>query len=392
MLFRSYEVLGVPKSASADELKKAYRKKAIEYHPDKNPGDKAAEEKFKEAAEAYEVLSDEAKRRRYDQFGHQGVGGAAGGHGGGGFSGQGMSMDDIFSHFGDIFGGHFGGGGGFGGFSGGGQSRGRSARPKVNKGSDLRVKVKVTLQEIAKGVEKKIKVKKLVACKSCKGTGAENGTSYHTCSHCGGSGVINKVQNTMFGAMQQQAACPNCSGTGKVTDKKCPHCTDGVIREDEIITLNIPAGVYDGMQLSLAGKGNAAKNGGVPGDLIVVIEEIPDKELIRDENDLIYNLMLTFPTAALGGSVEVPTIEGRARIKIAPGTQPGKVLRLKGKGLPSYNGYGTGDLLVNVTVYVPENLSNDDKKAIESLKDSTNFTASESAKEKIFSKIKHMFD
>ncbi len=389
-----YEVLEVSKSASEDEIKKAYRKKAIQYHPDKNPDDKAAEEKFKEAAEAYEILSDPEKRKRYDQFGHQGFSGAGGGAGG--FSGQGMSMEDIFSHFGDIFGGHFsGGGGGFGGFSGfggGGYGGGGQARPRVNKGSDLRVKVKVTLQDVAHGVQKKIKVKKFVACQSCNGTGAENGNSFHTCSNCGGSGTVNRVQNTMFGAMQSQAACPNCKGTGKVIDHKCTHCTDGIRKEDEVITLNIPAGVYDGMQLSMAGKGNAAKNGGVAGDLIIVIEEIPDAELIRDENDLIYNLLLTFPVAALGGSVEVPTIEGKARIKVAPGTQPGKVLRLKGKGLPSVNNYGTGDLLVNVTVYVPENLSDDEKKSIEKLKDSPNFTASKSVKEKIFSKFKHMFE
>ncbi|MEG1586564.1 MAG: molecular chaperone DnaJ [Bacteroidales bacterium] len=390
-----YEVLGVSKGATADEIKKAYRKKAIEFHPDKNPGDKAAEEKFKEAAEAYEILSDPDKRKRYDQFGHQGVGGAAGagaGGFGGGFSGQGMSMEDIFSQFGDIFGGHFGGGGGFGGFSGYGGGGGSASRPRVNKGSDLRVKVKVTLQDVAHGVEKKIKVKKLVACKACNGTGAENGNSFHTCTTCGGAGTVNRVQNTMFGSMQTQAACPTCNGTGKVVDHKCSQCSDGVKREDEVITLNIPAGVYDGMQLSMAGKGNAAKNGGQPGDLIIVIEEIPDADLIRDENDLIYNLLLNFPVAALGGSVEVPTIDGKARINIAAGTQPGKVLRLKGKGLPSVNNYGTGDLLVNVTVYVPESLSDEEKKSIERLKDSPNFTASKSVKEKIFSKFKHMFE
>ncbi len=393
-----YEVLDVSKSATAEEIKKAYRKKAIQFHPDKNPGDKQAEENFKEAAEAYEVLSDPEKRKRYDQFGHQGVGGAAGGGGYGGFSGQGMSMEDIFSHFGDIFGGHFsgGGGGGFGGFSGfgggGGGYGGGQTRQRVNKGADLRVKVKVTLQDVAHGVEKKIKVKKNVSCQACNGTGAENGSSFHTCSTCGGSGTVNRVQNTMFGAMETQATCSACNGTGKVVDHKCNQCTDGVRKEDEIITLNIPAGVYDGMQLSMSGKGNAAKNGGKPGDLIIVIEEIPDPELIRDGNDLVYNLMLTFPTAALGGSVEVPTVDGKARIKIAPGTQPGKVLRLKGKGLPSVNEYGTGDLLVNVTVYIPEELSDEEKKSIEKLKDSPNFTASKSVKEKIFSKFKHMFE
>ena len=389
-----YEVLEVSKSATAEEIKKAYRKKAIQYHPDKNPGDKDAEEKFKEAAEAYEILSDADKKRRYDQFGHQGVGGAAGGgYGGGGFSGGGMSMDDIFSQFGDIFGGHFSGGssGGFGGFSGFG-GRQSSAKPKVNKGSDLRVKVKVTLKDVAHGVEKKIKIKKNVSCSSCRGTGAENGTSFHTCSTCNGTGTVNRVQQTMFGAMQSQSACPNCSGTGKIIDKKCPNCNSGVKQEEEIITINIPKGVYDGMQLSMAGKGNAAKNGGIPGDLIVLIEEIPDEELIRDENDVVYNLLLPFPTAALGGAVEVPTIDGRARINIAAGTQPGKVLRLKGKGLPSYGGYGTGDELINVSVYVPQNLSSTEKQSIETFKDSPNFTASKSVKDSIFSKFKHFFD
>ena len=382
-----YEVLEVSKGASADEIKKAYRKKAIQYHPDKNPGDKAAEEKFKEAAEAYEILSDEEKRRRYDQFGHQGAAGQGGGFGG--FSGGGMSMEDIFSQFGDIFGGGGGFSGGFGGFSGGGR---QSSKPKVNKGSDLRVKVKVTLKDVAHGLEKKIKVKKYVACTYCKGTGAENGTSFHTCSTCNGTGSVNRVQQTMFGAMQSQSACPNCHGTGKIIDKKCSHCDNGVKYEEEIITMKIPAGVYDGMQLSMSGKGNAAKNGGIPGDLIIAIEEIPDAELIRDDNDVVYNLLLPFPTAALGGSVEVPTIDGKAKINIAAGTQPGKGLRLRGKGLPTYNGHGTGDELINVTVYIPENLSGAEKQSIEAFKDSPNFTASKSVKDSIFSKFKHFFD
>ena len=384
-----YEVLGVAKGAAADEIKKAYRKKAIQYHPDKNPGDKAAEDKFKEAAEAYEVLSDDAKRKRYDQFGHQGVGGGAGAGGfGGGFGGQGMSMEDIFSQFGDIFGGG-GGFGGFGGFGGGGRS---SARPRQSKGADLRVKVKVTLADVAKGVEKKIKVRKAVACSVCHGTGAENGTSFHTCGTCKGTGTITRMQNTMFGAMQQQDVCPTCHGKGKIIDRACPACDQGVRQEEEIITLKIPAGVYDGMQLSMAGKGNAAKFGGKPGDLIIVIEELPHEELIRDENDIVFNLMLDFATAALGGSVEVTTIDGKARIKIGAGTQPGKVLRLKGKGLPNVNGYGQGDLLVRVSVYVPEELTEEEKKSIEKLKDAPHFTASDSVKKSIFSKLKHMFE
>ncbi|MCP9611052.1 molecular chaperone DnaJ [Coprobacter tertius] len=377
-----YEVLEVSKTATAEEIKKAYRKKAIQFHPDKNPGDKVAEEKFKEAAEAYEVLSDPDKRGRYDQFGHAGVGGASGA---GGFGGAGMSMEDIFSHFGDIFGGGFGG---FSGFGGGSRSR-----RHVNRGSDLRVKVKLTLKEIATGVEKKIKVKKYVACKSCNGTGAENGTSYTTCSTCNGSGVVTRVQQTILGAMQSTTTCPTCGGEGRIITSKCKECNgEGVRLEEEVITLNIPAGVADGMQLSMSGKGNAARHGGVNGDLLILIEEEEHPELLRDENDLIYNLLLDFSTAALGGSVEVPTIDGKAKVKIEPGTQPGKVLRLRGKGLPSVNRYGVGDLLVNVSVYIPESLNAEEKKMIEKLSGSENFKPTKSVKDKIFSKLKHMFD
>ncbi|MGE4514694.1 MAG: DnaJ domain-containing protein, partial [Chryseobacterium sp.] len=290
-----YEILGVSKSATADEIKKAYRKKAIQFHPDKNPGDKQAEENFKEAAEAYEVLSDPQKRQRYDQFGHAGVGSAASG---GGFGGAGMSMDDIFSHFGDIFGGHFGGFGGFGGSS----SRGQ----RVRKGSDLRVKVKLNLNEIAAGVEKKIKVKKLVICSHCNGTGAAHGSQPVTCTTCHGTGRVTRVQQTILGQMQTATDCPSCGGEGTIVRDKCPHCAgEGVVREDEVITINIPAGVMEGMQLSMSGKGNAARRGGVNGDLLVLIEEEAHPELIRDENDLIYNLLLPFTTAILGGSVEV---------------------------------------------------------------------------------------
>lgn len=373
-----YEVLEVAKSATAEEIKKAYRKKAIQFHPDKNPGDASAEEKFKEAAEAYEVLSDENKRSRYDQFGHAGVGGAAGG----GFGG-GMSMEDIFSQFGDIFGGHFGGFGGFGG------QRGK----RTNRGSDLRVKVKVNLKEVLNGVEKKIKVKKHVACTHCSGNGSENGTSTNTCDNCRGSGVVTRVANTILGQMQTTTTCPSCNGDGKTITKKCAHCNgEGITREDEIITIRIPAGVAEGMQLSMQGCGNAARRGGINGDLLIVIEEEHDKELIRDENDVIYNLFLSFPTAALGGTVEVPTIDGVAKVKIEPGTQPGKVLRLRNKGLPSVNGFGTGDELINVNVYVPENLSTAEKKKIEELDKSPNFAPSKSAKDSIFSKFKRMFD
>ena len=377
-----YEVLEVAKTATVEEIKKAYRKKAIQYHPDKNPGDKEAEEKFKEAAEAYEVLSDPDKRSRYDQFGHQGVNGGFGG----GFGGGGMSMEDIFSHFGDIFGGSFGG---FGGFSSGGNR----SRRRTNRGSDLRVKVKLTLKEIATGVEKKIKVKKYVSCKACNGTGAEKGTSYTTCSTCNGSGVVTRVQQTILGAMQSTTTCPTCGGEGRIITKKCPECNgEGVRLEEEVITLNIPAGVADGMQLSMSGKGNAARHGGVNGDLLILVEEEPHPELLRDENDLIDNLLLNFSTAALGGTVEVPTIDGKAKVKIDAGTQPGKVLRLRGKGLPSVNRYGVGDLLVNVSVYVPESLNTEEKRTIEKLGSSKNFAPTQSVKEKIFSKLRHMFD
>lgn len=381
-----YEVLGVTKSASDEEIKKAYRKKAIQYHPDKNPGDKAAEEKFKEAAEAYEVLSNAEKKQRYDQFGHAGVGGAAGG----GFGGGGFTMDDIFSQFGDIFGGHFGGGG-FGGFGGfGGSSRGGQ---RVNQGSNLRVRVKMNLSEIAKGAEKKIKVKKHVSCQHCKGTGAEGGSAYSTCNTCRGTGAVTRVTNTILGRMQTQSVCPDCQGQGKIITNKCSHCSgEGILQQEEIITLNIPAGVADGMQLSMSGKGNAARRGGVNGDLLIVIEEEQHPELIRDENDLIYNLLLSFPTAALGGTVEIPTIDGRVKVKIEAGTQPGKVLRLRGKGLPSVNQYGTGDLLVNISVYVPESLSREDRKIIEKLEDSESFKTSPTISRRIFEKFRNLFE
>lgn len=381
-----YEVLGVSKTATPEEIKKAYRKKAIEYHPDKNPGNKEAEEKFKEAAEAYEVLSNPEKRSRYDQYGHAGMSGAAGG----GFSGGGMSMEDIFSQFGDIFGGHFGGFG-FGGF-GSSSSSGRT-RKHVNRGTDLRVKVKLTLKEISTGVEKKIKVKKYVSCKACNGTGAENGTAYSTCTTCNGSGVVTRVQQTFLGSMQSTTTCPTCGGEGKIITKKCAACNgEGIVKEDEIITINIPAGVMEGMQLSMNGKGNAARHGGVNGDLLVLIEEEPHSDLLRDENDLIYNALLDFPTAALGGTLEVPTIDGKVKVKIEPGTQPGKVLRLRGKGLPSVNRYGVGDLLVNLSVYIPENLNLEEKKSIEKFVGQPDFIPTKSIKDRIFAKIRRMFE
>lgn len=376
-----YEVLGVSKSADATEIKKAYRKLALKYHPDKNPGDKEAEEKFKEAAEAYDVLSNEEKRRRYDQFGHAGVGGA----GQGGFGG-GMSMDDIFSQFGDIFG-SFGGFSGFGGFGGG-----RSAR-RVNRGTNLRVKVKMNLQEIATGIEKKIKVKKYVACQHCNGTGAKDGKSYSTCSTCKGSGQVTRVQNTILGAMQTTSTCPTCEGEGKIINEKCTFCNgEGVLMSEEVISINIPAGVGEGMQLSLNGKGNAARRGGVNGDLIVLIEEEEHPELVRDGNDLLYNVFIGYPEAVLGETVEIPTIEGKVKVKIEAGTQPGKILRLRGKGLPDVNGYGKGELLAKVNVWIPKNLSKDEKKLVEKMKEAEGFKPGSGDKKSIFSKMKDFFD
>ncbi|WP_319502000.1 molecular chaperone DnaJ [uncultured Draconibacterium sp.] len=382
-----YEVLGVGKSASAEEIKKAYRKKAIQYHPDKNPDNKEAEEKFKEAAEAYEVLSNPEKKQRYDQFGHAGMSGAAGG---GGFSGGGFSdIEDIFSAFGDIFGGHFGG---FGGFSGGG-GRSRGGR-RVSRGSDLRVKVKLNLQEIVNGVEKKIKVKKYVACQHCSGTGAKNGSSYSTCGTCGGAGQVTRVQNTLLGQMQTTSACPTCQGEGKMITDKCNHCAgEGVVREDDVINIKIPAGVGEGMQLNVSGKGNTGRRGGINGDLLVVITEADDQELVRDGNNLIYNLFLSFPEITLGTTSEIPTVEGKVKVKIEPGTQPEKILRLRGKGIPDVNGYGRGDLLVRVHVWIPKKLSNEEKRALEKLQDSPGFQGGPSAQERsFFQKMKDMFE
>lgn len=379
-----YDILDVSKSASADEIKKAYRKKAIQYHPDKNPGDKEAEEKFKEAAEAYEVLSDPQKKQRYDQFGHAGMGGAASG----GFGGGGMSMEDIFASFGDIFGGHFGGFSGFGGF--GGSSRGGK---RVRRGSDLRVRVRLSLAEIAKGVEKKIKVNKLVSCQHCNGSGAESGSGTTTCTTCNGSGRVTRVQQTILGQMQTASECPTCSGEGTIIKEKCKHCQgEGVLKKEEVISINIPAGVMEGMQLSVSGKGNAAQRGGINGDLLVVIEEEPHPELIRDENDLIYNLLLSVPVATLGGAVEVPTVDGRVKVNIPAGTQPGKVLRLRGKGLPSVNSYTKGDLLVNIGVYIPEKLNKEEKRTMQDLLKSENLKPTDSASKGFFSHFRNLFN
>ncbi|MFP4046699.1 MAG: molecular chaperone DnaJ [Bacteroidales bacterium] len=388
-----YEILGVSKEASQDEIKKAYRKMALKYHPDKNPGDKEAEKKFKEAAEAYEVLGNPDKRNKYDRFGHAGVKDSAGA-GAGGFGG-GMTIEDIFEQFGDIFGGGFGsafgGFGDFGGFRGTGQ-RGR----RTSRGSNLRVKVKLTLEEIAHGVNKKIKVNKYVPCDACNGTGAEKGASsgYSTCDTCRGTGQVTRVTNTFLGQMQSTSTCPTCGGEGRIISNKCSKCNgEGIVKGSEIVSLNIPPGVAEGMQLSVSGKGNAARRGGVNGDLIVLIEEEKHPDLIRDGNDLIYGLYISFPKAALGGPAEVPTIDGKVKIKIEPGTQPGKILRLKGKGLPEVNGYGKGDLLVNINVWVPKELSKEEKKTLEQLENSTNFKPNPSKTDKsFFEKMKAFFE
>ncbi|MCQ2268517.1 MAG: molecular chaperone DnaJ [Bacteroidaceae bacterium] len=386
-----YEVLGVDKKATAQEIKAAYKKMAIKYHPDRNPDNKEAEEKFKEAAEAYDVLRDENKRARYDQFGHEGLNGAGGF--GGGFNGGSMNMDDIFSMFGDIFGGH-GSFGGFGGFGGGGRSRG----PQKFRGSDLRMRVRLNLSEIASGCTKKFMVKKDVTCPHCKGSGAEGGKdATETCTQCHGNGYVVRSQQSIFGMMQTQSVCPTCNGDGKVIKNKCSHCQgEGIIKGEELVEVQIPAGVAEGMVVTVQGKGNAGRRNGINGDVQVIITEEPNKELIRDGNDLVYNLLLSFPTAVLGGSVEVPTVDGKVKIKIEPGTQPGKVMRLRGKGLPVLDSYGrthgNGDELIQISIYVPESLSKDEKNMMEKLQESSNFTPNASLKESIFKKFRKLFD
>ncbi|MCM5529049.1 molecular chaperone DnaJ [Parasegetibacter sp. NRK P23] len=379
-----YEVLGVSKGASADEIKKAYRKVAMQYHPDRNPGDKEAEEKFKEAAEAYEVLSDNDKKAQYDRFGHAGMSG----NGRGGFSGgHGMNMDDIFSQFGDIFGEDM-----FGSFFGGGGG-GRRSRGTGTRGSNLRIKLKLTYEEIAKGVTKNIKVKKYVFCTTCGGSGAKDKSSVQTCNTCGGSGQVRKVTSTFLGQMQTVTTCPTCNGEGTSITAKCGSCKgEGRVYGEETVSIDIPAGVQEGMQLSMSGKGNAGERGGAPGDLIILIEEETHKDLQRDGLNVACELYISFPEAVFGTQVEVPTIDGRAKIKIPAGTQSGKIFRLKGKGFPAVNSYEKGDQLIHVNVWTPQNVSAEEKAAIEKMSASPNFQPKPDKSEKtFFDKVKEMF-
>ncbi len=382
-----YEVLGVAKSAAADEIKKAYRKIALQYHPDRNPGNKEAEEKFKEAAEAYDVLSNADKKAQYDRFGHAGMSGNAG-FGGGGQGG--MRMEDIFSNFGDIFGDDM-----FGSFFGGGGGRqGGGGRRQGTRGSNLRVKLKLDYGEIANGANKKIKVKKHVACETCNGSGAKDKNAVQTCSGCGGSGQVRRVTNTFLGQMQTVTTCPTCNGEGTQITAKCPSCKgEGRQYGEETISLDIPAGVVEGMQLSMNGRGNAGERGGPPGDLLLLIEEEKHSELKRHELDVVYQLHLSFPEAVLGTNVEVPTIDGKAKIKIPAGTQSGKMFRLKGKGFPAFQSYEKGDELVEVNIWSPQTLSNEEKEILEKLMHSPNFVPgpnAQSSKEdrSFFDKIK----
>ncbi len=381
-----YEILGVSKNATADEIKKAYRKVAMQHHPDRNPGNKEAEEKFKEAAEAYEVLSDADKKARYDRYGH-----AAFAPGSGGFSGStNVNMEDIFSQFGDIFGDDI-----FGSFFGGGGRRSSSggSRNHGTRGSNLRIKLKLNYEEMAKGVTKNIKVKKYVPCNTCNGSGAKDKGGVQTCSTCGGSGQVRKVTSTFLGQMQTVSTCPTCNGEGTIITNKCTACKgEGRVYGEETVNINIPAGVQEGMQLSLSGKGNAGERGGMPGDLIVLIEEEAHKELQRDGLNVAYELHISFPDAVFGTNAEVPTIDGRAKIKIPPGTQSGKIFRLKGKGFPEVNGYGRGDQLIHVNVWTPQNVTHDEKEMLNQMNASPNFKPQPGKSEKsFFDKVKEVF-
>lgn len=382
-----YEVLGVAKGASADEIKKSYRKIALQHHPDRNPGDASAEEKFKEAAEAYDVLSNPDKRAQYDRFGHAGMGG--GGRSGGGPGG--MNMEDIFSNFGDVFGDDI-----FGSFFGGG-GRSGGGRRQGTRGANLRVKLKMDFGEIAHGANKKIKVKKYVPCNTCSGSGAKDKSSIQTCNTCGGSGQVRKVSQTFLGQMQTVTTCPTCNGEGTQITAKCGACKgEGRVYGEETLSLDIPAGVVDGMQLSMSGKGNAGERGGAPGDLLILIEEEKHEQLKRADLDVVYYLHVSFPEAVLGTQVEVPTIDGKAKIKIPAGTQSGKIFRLKGKGFPAFQSYEKGDELVEVNVWSPQNLTNEEKDMLEKLKNSPNFNPGPEAKtmkedRSFFDKIKDAF-
>ena len=379
-----YEILGVAKSASQEEIKKAYRKVAMQFHPDRNPGDKAAEDKFKEAAEAYEILNDADKKAQYDRFGHSAF--SSGRGDGGGFSG-GMNMDDIFSQFGDIFGDE-----GFGSFFGG-NGRRSSGGHRGTRGSNLRVKLKMNFEEIAKGANKTIKVKKHVKCSTCQGSGAKDKNSIQTCGTCQGSGQVRRVQNTFLGQMQTVTTCPTCNGEGTSITNKCTSCKgDGRVYGEETVTIDIPAGVQEGMQLSISGKGNAGERGGSPGDLIVLIEEEPHPQLQRDGLNVAFELYISFPDAVFGSQVEVPTIDGRAKIKIPPGTQSGKIFRLKGKGFPHVNSYEKGDQLIHVNVWTPQHISSEEKTMLEKMQASENFEPKPEKNEKsFFDKVREMF-
>ena len=384
-----YEVLGVGKDASADEIKKAYRKLAVKYHPDKNPGDKEAEEKFKEAAEAYSILSDPDKKARYDQFGHAGVEGA-----GPDFSGGFGNLNDILNEiFGSAFGGGFGGGfGGFGGFGGGQRQR---QQQRVYRGRDIRVRVKLTLEEIAKGVEKEITIEKSVPCTDCNGKGARNSSDIKTCPACNGTGQVQRVVNSFLGQTISYSTCQQCGGEGKIISNPCKSCGGtGLVRKRETIKVRIPAGVEAGMQLTLQGQGHAAKNNGINGDLLVVIEEVEHKDLKREGNNLFYTKIISLPEAILGGEVEIPGIDGTYKIKVDPGTQSGTVVKLKGRGLPTVNSYGgTGDLYVKIAVWIPRKLDKDDKAVIESLRGREAFKPNPTKEDKgFFDRLKDLFD
>ena len=384
-----YEVLGVDKSASADEIKKAYRKLAVKYHPDKNPGDKEAEEKFKEAAEAYSILSDPDKKAKYDQFGHAGVDGA-----GPDFSGGFGNLNDILN---DLFGGAFGGGfGGFNGFGGGfGGARGGQRQQRVYRGRDIRVRVKLTLEEIAKGVEKEISIEKSVPCTECGGKGAKNSSDIKTCSACNGTGQVQRVANSIFGQTVTYSTCQQCGGEGKVVTNPCRSCGGtGLVRKRETIKVKIPAGVEAGMQLTIQGEGHAAKNNGINGDLLVVIEEQEHPDLKREGNNLYYTKIISLPDAILGAEVEVPCLDGPYKIKVDAGTQSGTVVRLRNKGLPTVNGYGgTGDMYVKFAVWIPKKLDREDKAVIESLRGKESFKPNPTKEDKsFFDKIKDLFD